>query len=279
MALINLDKHQKEHALLQLLQPEQTGANLSAELAAIGSPITLWQSGMPFVLFFGDGGSIGMLFTGTAGNFTLSAAVMTGFVIPGGYCYLPANAGGLGNVAGWYYFEMSSTTAGVVYNNQFIPTPGNVPRVPTEKLSFANPAGGRITQTTADVTVISYPLAAGEMGPNGLLRLALKLIGGTVGIVKNVKVLADSTTLHVYSPSGVSIVEYEIITQNSGTLNAQINSRRNTWVGGVAVNSLWNDFTTFNFASACTLSVTISLDANTDSVLLVPRRCVLIVGA
>ena len=36
MALINLDKHQKEHALLQLLQPEQTGANLAAELAAIG---------------------------------------------------------------------------------------------------------------------------------------------------------------------------------------------------------------------------------------------------
>jgi len=36
MALINLDKHQKEHALLQLLQPEQTGDNLSAELAAIG---------------------------------------------------------------------------------------------------------------------------------------------------------------------------------------------------------------------------------------------------
>ena len=36
MALINLDKHQKEHALLQLLQPKQTGANLAAELAAIG---------------------------------------------------------------------------------------------------------------------------------------------------------------------------------------------------------------------------------------------------
>lgn len=36
MALINLDKHQKEHALLSLLQPEETSANLAAELAAIG---------------------------------------------------------------------------------------------------------------------------------------------------------------------------------------------------------------------------------------------------
>ncbi len=40
MALINLDKHQKEHALLQLLQPEQTGANLAAELAAQTAGVT-----------------------------------------------------------------------------------------------------------------------------------------------------------------------------------------------------------------------------------------------
>jgi hypothetical protein len=40
MALINLDKHQKEHALLQLLQPEQTGANLAAGLAAQTSSVT-----------------------------------------------------------------------------------------------------------------------------------------------------------------------------------------------------------------------------------------------
>ena len=36
MALINLDKHQKEHALLSLLQPEETSANLAAGLAALG---------------------------------------------------------------------------------------------------------------------------------------------------------------------------------------------------------------------------------------------------
>lgn len=36
MALINLDKHQREHQLLRELQPTQTGANLSAELAIVG---------------------------------------------------------------------------------------------------------------------------------------------------------------------------------------------------------------------------------------------------
>jgi len=252
--------------------------NLAAELAAINSPITLWQSGMPFVVFFGDGGSTGMLFTGTAGNFTLSSAVVSSFQIPYGYCYLPANAAGLGNVAGWYYFEMSSTTAGVVYNNVFLPTPGSVPRVPAGKLPFANPAGGRITQTTADITVISYPLAAAAIGPNGLLRLTLKLIGGTTAVVKTVKVLADSTVLHSYAPTITSMLDYEIITQNAGALNAQINSRINGWVGNVSASSIWNDLSAFNFANACTLSVVMSLSANTDSALLVPRSCSLIKG-
>ncbi|MDQ5942505.1 MAG: hypothetical protein QG572_1321, partial [Pseudomonadota bacterium] len=156
-----------------------TGANLAAELAAISAPVPLWVCGMPFVLFAGDGGANGMLFTGTAGGFTLSAAVLTGFVIPVGYCYLPANAGGLGNVAGWFYFEMSSATAGTVYNNGFTPTPGALPSVPAPKTAFANPAGGRITQTTADITMLSCALAAGAMGVNGLLKAGIKTLGSS----------------------------------------------------------------------------------------------------
>jgi hypothetical protein len=150
---------------------------LAAELAAISAPVPLWVCGMPFVLFAGDGGANGMLFTGTAGGFTLSAAVLTGLVIPVGYCYLPANAGGLGNAAGWFYFEMSSSTAGTVYNNGFTPTPGALPVVPTAKTAFANPAGGRITQTTADITMLSCSLAAGAMGANGLLKAGIKMLG------------------------------------------------------------------------------------------------------
>ncbi|MBK8759210.1 MAG: hypothetical protein IPM03_01965 [Sulfuritalea sp.] len=161
--------------------------NLAAELAAIGAPVPLWVCGMPFVLFAGDGGANGMLFTGTAGGFTLSAAVLTGFVIPVGYCYLPANAGGLGNAAGWFYFEMSSATAGTVYNNGFTPTPGALPAVPTAKTAFANPAGGRITQTTADITMLSCSLAAGAMGANGFLKAGIKELGSATAVIKTGK--------------------------------------------------------------------------------------------
>ncbi len=270
MALINLDKHQKEHALLQLLQPEQTGDNLASELAAISAPVPLWVCGMPFVLFAGDGGANGMLFTGTAGGFTLSAAVRTGFVIPVGYCYLPANAGGLGNAAGWFYFEMSSSTAGTVYNNGFTPAPGELPAVPESKTAFANPAGGRITQTTADITMLSCSLAAGSMGKNGFLKAGIKTLGTATAGVKTVKLYVDSTRVYSYSVSTSPVVDYEVIVQNAGALNAQVNTRSDS-VLSTWGNTLYDDLTTFNFANASTLSIALTISANTETLLVVPR--------
>lgn len=247
-----------------------TGANLAAELAAISAPVPLWVCGMPFVLFAGDGGANGMLFTGTAGGFTLSAAVMTGFVIPVGYCYLPANAGGLGNAAGWFYFEMSSSTAGTVYNNGFTPSPGALPSVPASKTAFANPAGGRITQTTADITMLSCSLAAGAMGKNGLLKAGIKALGTTTAGVKTVKLYVDSTRVHAYSVSTSPVVDYEVIVQNAGALNAQVNTRSNSVLSTLG-NTLYDDITTFNFANACTFSIALTVSINTEHMIVVPR--------
>jgi hypothetical protein len=225
---------------------------------------------MPFVLFAGDGGANGMLFTGTAGGFTLSAAVLTGFVIPVGYCYLPANAGGLGNAAGWFYFEMSSETAGIVYNNTFSPVAGTIPIVPAVKTPFGNPAGGRITQTTADITMLSCSLAAGAMGKNGLLKAGIKILGSATAGVKTVKLYADSTRMHIYAVSTSPIVDYEAIVQNAGALNAQVNTRSNSVLATVA-SGLYDDLTTFNFANACTFSIALTVAINTEHMIVVPR--------
>jgi hypothetical protein len=252
------------------MRQRQSRADLAAELAAISAPVPLWVCGIPFVLFAGDGGSNGMLFTGTAGGFTLSAAVLTGFVIPVGYCYLPANAGGLGNVAGWFYFEMSSSTAGTVYNNGFTPTPGELPVVPAPKTAFANPAGGRITQTTADITMLSCSLAAGVMGANGLLKAGIKILGSATAGVKTVKLYADSTRMHIYAVSTSPIVDYEAIVQNAGALNAQVNTRSNSVLATVA-SGLYDDLKTFNFANACTFSIALTVSINTEHMIVVPR--------
>jgi len=274
MALINLDKHQKEHALLSLLQPEETSANLAAELAAISAPVPLWVCGIPFVLFAGDGGSNGMLFTGTAGGFTLSAAVLTGFVIPVGYCYLPANAGGLGNAAGWFYFEMSSETAGIVYNNAFSPVVGAIPIIPEVKTPFANPVGGRITQTTAAVTMLSYSLAAGAIGKNGSLRILVKRLASATATSKTIKLYADSSVIYISGTTASSCLDFEAVVQNAGVINKQISTRAHTIISQ-ATSSISLDFSSFDFSNPCTLSITANLAVNTDSVLHIPRSCIL----
>ncbi|MBK8763054.1 MAG: hypothetical protein IPM03_22220 [Sulfuritalea sp.] len=246
-----------------------TGANLAAELAAISAPVPLWVCGMPFVLFAGDGGSNGMLFTGTAGGFTLSAAVLTGLVIPVGYCYLPANAGGLGNAAGWFYFEMSSSTAGTVYNNGFTPTPGELPVVPAAKTAFANPAGGRITQTTADITMLSCSLAAGAMGKNGLLKAGIKYLAQATASLKRARIYVDTTLMHT-SFGTSSCSDYEVIIQNTGALNAQMATRSHWALAGIS-NGINGDLTSIDFAANRVVSAVITIAANTESVLIIPR--------
>ena len=247
-----------------------TGANLAAELAAISAPVPLWVCGMPFVLFAGDGGSNGMLFTGTAGGFTLSAAVLTDLVVPVGYCYLPANAGGLGNAAGWFYFEMSSSTAGTVYNNGFTPAPGELPAVPESKTAFANPAGGRITQTTADITMLSCSLAAGSMGKNGFLKAGIKILGQATASLKRARIYVDTTLMHDFAFGTSSCSDYEVIIQNTGALNAQIATRSHWALAGIS-NGINGDLTSIDFAANRVVSAVITIAANTESVLIIPR--------
>jgi hypothetical protein len=243
---------------------------LSAELAAISAPVPLWVCGMPFVLFAGDGGANGLLFTGTAGGFTLSAAVMTGFVIPGGYCYLPANAGGLGNAAGWFYFEMSSTTAGTVYNNGFTPSPGALPVVPASKTAFANPAGGRITQTTADITMLSCSLANGAMGKNGLLKAGIKTLGSSAAGLKYTKFYANTTLLYSFASTTSPAVDWEFIVQNSGSIIGQI-ATKSFLVLSAGSSSINQDISSFDFGADCTLSLSAGMSVNTETLLVVPR--------
>ena len=84
-------------------------------------PCSIAVIGTPFAILPGDGAAVGMFFTGTAGAFTLSAAIVTNAwnALKGCWCYLPANFGGKTYPAGWYWAVFSSDTAGILYNNTY----------------------------------------------------------------------------------------------------------------------------------------------------------------
>jgi len=230
--------------------------NLAAELAAIGEPVHRLSSRMPFVIFAGDGGSNGLSFTGAAGAFTLSATILSGILLPVGYGWLPANAGGLGNAAGWYFFTMSSETSGIFYNNQYLPELELPQRAPGAPTPFANATPGRITQTTSEVTFTQVTITPAQIGPNGVMQWKSKTLGESSSYQRYVYLRLAGTLAHLRTLTTTANTDASITVRNAGVLNTQCSTR----IGAVDGATISGDFTTVDFSSAqpATMSTRIS---------------------
>jgi hypothetical protein len=133
--------------------------------SAQGVPVTGFACGIPFVLPPGDGGANGLSFTGGGGGaFTMTAAILAGGwnLLTDCYVYLPANVGGSGNTAGWYYAQFSSDTVGTIYADQYV---SGQPTIPAAPAVFPGNPSGRITTTTSEITAnTGLTLPAGALG-------------------------------------------------------------------------------------------------------------------
>lgn len=238
--------------------------NLSAEIAAIGSPVHKWQSRMPAVIFAGDGGSNGLLFTGTAGNFTLSATILSGIFLPVGYGYLPANAGGLGNAAGWFYFTMTTETAGTFYNNEYVPSLTVDPVAPTTPVPFDNPAGGRITQTTVELTFARRLISPADIGPNGLLQFQAKMVGESSANSKYLYLRVADVLIHSRNQTTTCVSDYCMAMRCTGTYLNQCSTRNRSSIGE-QLASLSGDYTQVDMSVPVEVTVSVKVGANTAS--------------
>lgn len=180
---------------------------LSDALKRIG-PVTLYNCGIWFVIFAGDGGANGFNFTGTNGLFTLSAAPIQyiSAITRGCYAYIPAGAGGL--AAGWYWCVMSDDTNGEIFAETYTPGSGT-PKYIASPTSLPNCAAGRITQTTAEITVASFTLPGGSMGPNGIWSADVGIRGSATAGNKvlrakigNQRIFASATTNPIGDTTG-----------------------------------------------------------------------------
>lgn len=241
---------------------------------------TLWQSGMPFVLPAGDGGSNGLTFTGTRGLFTLSSAILTGVynMLSGCYMYLPAGAGGLSS-AGWYWATFSSDTAGEVFANTYTPGTGTPPRIASPTV-HPNLTSGRITQTTNEVTLVSFIMPGGSLGPNGIIRGCLKQVGNSSAISKSFKVKAGSNPLNTnFATTTQNNVDYEFLRQNAGIETRQIGNRNAGGWFGITQTTYSSDHSSIDTTVDQTVVFTMQLGANTDSAIMVPRKFQVTFGA
>lgn len=230
---------------------------------------TVWAAyavGIPFVIPPGDGGSNGLIFSGTAGAFTLSAAVLSGLgsMLPGCYMYLTANFGGLTIPAGWYWTEWSSDTAGIVYAETY--TTG-LPRAPTQKTALSSNASGRLTTTTAEVTgPTGLTIAGGSLGPNGGLNIYVHQIANNSADSKSVFVYAGAECIFQSNATTAPVVCLNTMVQNQGVQNKQ-SSNRGVGTTGVALNA--SNYSTLDTSSAFDCSASLKLGAKTSGLALI----------
>ncbi len=142
----------------------------------------------------GDGGANGCSFSGSAGAFTLSAAIIAniGTALAGCYAYFSANFGGSTLPAGWYWTKFSSDTEGVVYADTYT---SGTPRRPSSDTPIGVNLTGRITATTNEVVgPAGFILPGGALGKNGALDVFFSHSGSTSG-TKSAKAIIDSTAV------------------------------------------------------------------------------------
>jgi hypothetical protein len=76
--------------------------------------------------------------------------------------------------------------------------------------------------------------------------------------------------MHDFNFGVSACADYEVIIQNTGALNAQITTRSHAALSGLT-SSLSADLTSIDFAVNRVVSAAVTIAANTDSVLIVPR--------
>lgn len=244
----------------------------------------LHQCGIPFWIPPGDGGVNGLSFTGTRGVFTLSAeapiASVFSMFVSGGYCYLPAGAGGLAT-GGWYWFKMTDGTNGEVFANTH-PGTGR-PVFVSSPTTLPNLSAGRITQSVSEITLTDFILPGGAMGPNGLVQTKLFWATNSTG-TKTIRLRVGSELWIGMSLSTSSLIGVFTSTrQNAGSEVVQFGNRTGSavgaWDAGTSANAVSGNFTTTDTTVDNTCLVTGQLSANTTSLIIVPMQAIVQYGA
>lgn len=132
--------------------------------AWVQAPVRLLlQTGIPFVMPASG--------TVSAAGALSGMGVAVNAIYANAYFFFPANALSASSAAGWYFTQMSSTTAGTVFLNTYV---SGVPSIPATSALIPVTAGqGAYTQLATTVSCFQFTLPANYMGPNGRLRFSL----------------------------------------------------------------------------------------------------------
>ena len=246
-----------------------TDAPTIFEAPTYPSPQQIAAIGVPFCILPGDGSTTGLQFTGSAGAFTLSAAILTNAwnMLKGCWCYMPSGFGRSGYAAGWYWAVFSSDTAGVLYSDNYV---SGRPVRDFSPTAFPVNLNGWLTQTTAEITgPTGFSLRGGAMGKNGSLKQHLRFLGNVTG-TKTFRTYVGSAIVLQTSPTTSPSAEQLMSCRNQGVETLQNNSRASSTTGvgvsGASVSGF--DYTAVDTGIDQNLSMSLQLSVNTACAIL-----------
>ena len=213
---------------------------------------------MLFWIPAGDGGATGLAFTGDgSGSFLLSSAF--GGLASGsfGFVLLPDNAGGSGNVAGWYYFVFTGSASGKIYTHTYDSTSGLYSTIPDSLVELSFTSSARITTTTAEIQTCQIPVNyVAQMGINGMLEAVVFGIGATMYL------RAGSNLLYSNDFVGSGVQEVYVNINTAGSMSKQTTMRSNITFG-INMSTLNGNYKTVDLAAETTLVVGLKLASTT----------------
>lgn len=189
-------------------------AELVAPGADLGMTLVLSQGGIPISIPpSGSVGDNGALTLGTATPITYSAGIYLYFASGKVYPVSPA---------GFYWTVMSSTTAGVVYNNIYSPNT-TFPIAPTSPTPIVATGPGAFTGVQTEITALYMTVPGGLMGKNG--RINFNFLGAhnnTAGNKTYSMYVGGTLMSALTATSSVSMVVPKVTVTNRGVENRQV---------------------------------------------------------
>lgn len=179
------------------------------------------------------------------------------------YLYLPANAISAGSAVGWYYAEMSSATAGIVYNNTYS---SGEPSVPSSPTAFVTTGPGAYTgETTEHGVVFTIPILQAGVRLRALIYHKNNNSAGTK--TPRIRLNGAAGTVLVGSAQTTNTeTQYESLT--FAITQAKQRSYGRVLTGGAAANLQAITTTTVDFSAATDIRFTTQKNTATDYAIL-----------
>lgn len=202
----------------------------------------------------------------SSGTFSAAGALSALTALPATYaaCYMffPANAIATVSVAGMYFVQMSSATAGTAFQNMYT---SGTPTAPATSALIPCTTASSYTQTTGSgLTIYTANVPANAMGANGKLRFDGTFTNNNSAGTKTPILAFGGTTIFTSVIStNLTMIILKRIT-NMGVTNAQSTDGAVGNLGSGAAAAAAPIYSAIDTTAATTVTVTMNLNTATD---------------